>query len=322
VHQSTPEKLADCERAYNSAQNPSLRPRARPVLVPSLRPVLPTSRRFCPHVCYGRFVMCANAKLESRALGAEASSSKTPNAGFAPSSARPRSDRHVCDIIRSLPLPGFCARPSGFQPPATSLRFGPRTGIPSRGSRALLRHSSLRFLPGTVIRVEAHLTHRKQTTAHALTRNVPAHVLLRIPSWQLGVTRRKSSCASRRAVCYSVGVPPTGSRCYFALGCPGWVQRDSARAARESFAWRPLPGRQETEAFPCLFFLSRCLIVPAPLTGAFFVAPYRGELREALGTQPGAQQPASPNYARAFGGGSHTDRRARVTQTRETSCAF
>jgi len=33
----------------------------------------------------------------------------------------------------------------------------------------------LGWLPETVIRVETHLSHRKQTTAHASTRNVPAH---------------------------------------------------------------------------------------------------------------------------------------------------
>jgi len=40
-------------------------------------------------------------------------------------------------------------------------------------SRLITRH--LPFVPGTVTRVETHLSHRKQTTAHASTRNVPAH---------------------------------------------------------------------------------------------------------------------------------------------------
>jgi len=42
-------------------------------------------------------------------------------------------------------------------------------------------HSRLaknRILPETVNRVETHATHRKQTTAHTLTRNVPAHQFL------------------------------------------------------------------------------------------------------------------------------------------------
>jgi hypothetical protein len=36
------------------------------------------------------------------------------------------------------------------------------------------------WLPDTVNRVETHLSHRKQTTAHASTRNVPAHDYFRV----------------------------------------------------------------------------------------------------------------------------------------------
>ena len=38
----------------------------------------------------------------------------------------------------------------------------------------------LGWLPGTVTRVETHLSPRKQTTAHPSTRNVPAHVNFRL----------------------------------------------------------------------------------------------------------------------------------------------
>ena len=38
----------------------------------------------------------------------------------------------------------------------------------------------LGWLPETVIRVETHLSYRKQTTAHASTRNVPAHGYFRV----------------------------------------------------------------------------------------------------------------------------------------------
>ncbi len=57
------------------------------------------------------------------------------------------------------------------RPNRSSGKFSGATNHDSR----LANH---RVLPGTVNRVETHATHRKQTTAHRLTRNVPAHRFL------------------------------------------------------------------------------------------------------------------------------------------------
>jgi len=52
----------------------------------------------------------------------------------------------------------------------------------------------LGWLPETVNRVETHLSYRKQTTAHASTRNVPAHLLFAIFACNLGGRSSKSLC--------------------------------------------------------------------------------------------------------------------------------
>jgi len=83
------------------------------------------------------------------------------------------------------------------------------------------------FLPGTVTRVETRLTRTKQTIDHTSTRNVPAHTSARISSWQLEEARRKSSCARNLPLCYSVDVPPRGTR--------------ATAPARPSQQWRPSP---------------------------------------------------------------------------------
>ncbi len=227
--------------------------------------------------------MCANAKLESKALDVAARNSKPPifpvkSAGarrtrereMAIPSAKQRGFLRFCSITGHLPC---CSRK-------------PRVGLQS----LITSHSALPLLPGTVTRVEMHLTHRKQTTAHALTRNVPAHASARISGWQLGVTRRKSSCARRRAVCYSEGVPPSGLR--------------ATAPARPSKQRRPSPA---------YFLLSRRLLAPAPLAGA---------TRERPSGRNRAPSSHIPKSATAFLGSGASYSRARVDRNRETSCAF
>jgi hypothetical protein len=228
----------------------------RPVLVPVLRPVLPASRHFRPLLWYGRCGMCADAKLESKALHAAARSSKPPLWKLAVPGPLPRRARHAFDIAPHQPLPGSLEHLVVCQPLVTRL-------------------SSLPLLPETVTRVETHLSHRKQTTAHVSTRDVPAHRFSCISGWRVGVTRRKCSCARRRAVCYSEGVPPSGKR--------------ASAPALPSQQWRPSPAH---------FIRSRRFLVRAPLAGAFGWRPLPGRLARGIGTQPGAQQPASPRKAR------------------------
>jgi hypothetical protein len=126
-------------------------------------------------------------------------------------------------------------------------------------------------LPGTVIRVETHVTRRKQTTGYPSTRNLACINAPHNPHWQLSVTRRKSSCAWRPALCYSVGVPPSGT-------C-------ATAPARPS---------------------NRCLAALTRPTGSGGLPlpnfPLSRSSQECFGTQPGAQQPASPNYAKACRG--------------------
>jgi len=70
----------------------------------------------------------------------------------------------------------------GQNPIALALRRSTRRSLnsarrPSHSPRITRR---LPFLPGTVTRVETHLSHRKQTPGHASTRNVPAHAIFRL----------------------------------------------------------------------------------------------------------------------------------------------
>jgi len=147
-------------------------------------------------------------------------------------------------------------------------------------------------LPETVNRVETHPTHRKQTMAHASTRDVPAHNFSCNSGWQVGVTRRKCSCAARLAVCYSEGVPPSGKR--------------ASAPALPSQQWRPSPAH---------FILSRCLLAPAPLAGAFS-APLTGAAGESHRDATGRPAACIPKLRESVSGdGSHTDWRARVTDT-------
>ncbi len=85
-----------------------------------------------------------------------------------------------------------CARPRAeaevrdFSPAAqtrATARSRSRWFIRAKSSLFVPTNDETRFtnqvvLPGTVIRVETHLSHRKQTTAHTLTRNVPVHAFL------------------------------------------------------------------------------------------------------------------------------------------------
>ena len=127
--------------------------------------------------------------------------------------------------VRPKPLASYCKQTP--QPRSDRYTFAstPRSVFlcPDHNS-AVTNHA---FLPRTLYRVETHLSHRKQTSDHASTRNVPAHISTRFPRWRVGVIQQKSSCARKLPVCYSVDVPPRGTR--------------ATAPARPSQQWRPSP---------------------------------------------------------------------------------
>lgn len=142
-----------------------------------------------------------------------------PLASVCKQTPQPRSDRY---ILASPPCAAF---------PSTNhdLRVSGSGDEPEsrRAVSARCRDTNHAFLPGTLCRVETYLSHRKQKIADASTRNVPAHTLARDLGWRVGVTAQKSSCARKLTVCYSVGVPPRGTR--------------ATAPARPSQQWRPSP---------------------------------------------------------------------------------
>ncbi len=104
---------------------------------------------------------------------------------------------------------------------AASCRLGGRSFSSDITSRAVARHHSrcvtramssvlppiarpyARALPGTVNRVKPSLTHRKQTIAHASTRNVPVHD----SRAELFATDSPSLCLLSRARVFRISHP-------------------------------------------------------------------------------------------------------------------
>jgi len=181
------------------------------------RTVLQTSGILYPHICYRRSLI---PRANENAVG-EASvpirrhNSAPPHArnvleaeghGFS-RAKNPRARMRFFAVRLVHPgLPGrrfFRATHLpvvNHQPQATNRAF-------LLGAPKTLR--VLGWLPGTVIRVEPHVTHRKQTPAHASTRNVPAHEFSVFPPRDFvfpnapGVAEQRASsaidqCASAR----------------------------------------------------------------------------------------------------------------------------
>ena len=93
----------------------------------------------------------------------------------------------------------------------------------------------LGWLPETVTRVEPHLSHRKQTTAHASTRNVPAHGYFRVLFARVHAFARRAASATRKK---QIPRRPEGGLCRDDIDQKAARNASHERQRRQTGVWR------------------------------------------------------------------------------------